>query len=262
MLFSHFQTNLNSRAVGVRRLAPRRPLRRGGAAFAGVLIVVAVVVCVFGAPGCSAVAEMSESMAAKTAQSTIAGAQADTRAIGANLTTQAQTITTQAQGVRRDSADAPPLIRDAVANRADAIVAAAAQVGAQAQAVDPGITRQLETLAGQVKTLEGERDTATTKAKTLEGQLEEARDYGRWVPFLLLGVVIGGMMLAAKAYPPLAHFPGEIGIGVIGGCLLGLLYVHLQGRYPAAVAIAGGVVLLALIAPTVWRLNRLQAGVA
>ncbi len=226
---------------------------------AGVVISIAVA-GLLALGGCSPGVSVSyPAESAKAAKTNIGDTQADTRDIGNQLRDAADGITGEAQQARTKAREAPPAVSDSIAGSMDKVIDGAAKTKALANNVDPGITRKLEQLAGQVTTLEGELQAAITRAVKAERERDEAQDYSRWVPWLLLGLILGGVMIAIKAWPPAAHFPGEVGAGVVGGCLLGLLYIHTAGRYPLAVAVGGGVLVVALIAPTIWRLNKMQA---
>lgn len=196
-------------------------------------------------------------------------AQADARSIGAELHKAGKAVGEQATGLRSEANTAPAPVADKMRERADTLVGIAADVNAQAKAVDPGLTRQIEQVQAELKALDertkatiaGANATIATVTAEREGwkkKYEDAKSMARWVPFLVLGVVAGFVLIAIKAHPALSWLPGEIGGGVMGGCLIALLYIHTRDTYPLATAIAAGVLVLALIAPTVYRLNTMQ----
>jgi hypothetical protein len=197
---------------------------------------------------------------------TLVNAQADTREIGKTLSASSANVQTIAAEVRADAKAAPEPVRAALEGRADRLVHESAAVKAQAGLVDPGITRQLDAAMKQMETMQAENEkivaglvaqNATTEAKLAETekQLADAESMRFWIPFLFGGIILGCVMMAMKFHPAFASVPLEAGYGLIGGCLLILVYIHTQGKYPVPCAIGAVIFVVSLIAPTVWRQN-------
>lgn len=204
---------------------------------------------------------------------TLVNAQADTREIGKTLVASSANVQAIAAEVRADAKAAPEPVRAALEGRADRLVHESASVKAQAGLVDPGITRQLDAAMQQVATMQAENEkivaglvaqNATTAAKLAdtEKQLADAESMRFWIPFLLFGMVGGFALAFMKLHPKWKDFPFEIGGGIAAGCLLGLIYIHTQGKYPMQCAIAGFSVFLIMLGMSVYRINKLQSKVA
>jgi len=209
----------------------------------------------------------------KPTDTALVNTQADAKEIGKSLTASSASVLEQAQGARADVKTAPEPVRSAIDARADKLVFEAASIEAQSKNVDPGLVRQLESARDQLAAMrvENERIIAAAVAEkaTVEKQLndtiqklKDARSLRLAAWFLLGGIVAGVALVAVKAHPAASWIPGELGGGIAGGCLLGLLYIHTRDEYPMATAIGGFALLLALVVPTVARLNKLQSKVA
>jgi hypothetical protein len=204
---------------------------------------------------------------------TLTNAQADTREIGKTLAESSANMQLIAVDVRSDAKSAPEPVRAALEGRADRLVHESAAVGAQAKLVDPGVTRQLEAAVEQLATMQKENEkiiaglvaqnaiTAGKLADT-EKQLADAESMRFWIPFLLFGMVVGFGLSFMKLHPAWKDFPFEIGGSVAVGCLIGLIYIHTQGKYPGYCAIGGFSTVLVFLALNVYRINKLQSKVA
>jgi hypothetical protein len=200
-------------------------------------------------------------------------AQADTREIGKTLAESSANMQSIAVDVRSDAKSAPEPVRTALEGRADRLVHESAAVGAQAKLVDPGVTRQLEAALDQLATMQKENEkivaglvaqNATTAGKLAdtEKQLADAESMRFWIPFLLFGMVGGFGLSFMKLHPAWKDFPFEIGGGIAAGCLIGLIYIHTQGKYPMSCAIGGFATFLVFLASNVYRINKIQSKVA
>ena len=82
--------------------------------------------------------------------------------------------------------------------------------------------------------------------------LESMTQYIPWS----LGIIVAGVVLMfIKLYPPMAWFPGEIGAGIAGGGLLVLVFILTWATHPWIIIAGAGGLVLALVAPTIVRLN-------
>ena len=204
---------------------------------------------------------------------TLTNAQADTREIGKTLAESSANMQSIAVDVRSDARTAPEPVRSALEGRADRLVHESAAVGAQAKLVDPGVTRQLESAVQQLATMQTENEKIVAGLVTQNEKLaqdnaekderiKDAESMRFWIPFLLFGMVGGFGLAFMKLHPKWKDFPFEIGGGIAAGCLLGLIYIHTQGKYPMQCAIAGFSVFLIMLGMSVYRINKIQSKVA
>ena len=189
----------------------------------------------------------------ESAPATLATAQTDAKAAASSLRESARSILASSGSIRGTVGVDPLAPR--IAPQLDSIETRAHGVEVQAAVIDPGVTGRLavaeQGARDSVKAI-GDRDAVIAD---LTKQVADLKSLTGFIPWALVIIVAGVVVMAIKLYPPLSWVPGELGAGIAGGGLLVLVFILTWASHPWIIIAGSGGLVLALVVPTIVRLN-------